>query len=336
MVIKATKKDEVRSSQSFERHVWYYYFDPSAAVQQATNHMKRAAATIISPSSEAGAGADAGESGPKRAKKLAGSVSSPSSCPLSLPGPLQEGELMHSTSTKSAHRTWLQLTPVAQQRDATKSYCSTDGSSTGWHSSVFVAAGEHTNTVHLRAKWGDMKGSRNVGAEASGYLLGVQTLARKYQQHWGGEVVFLADFLNALAWDCGGAKYNHEVLTAVYGEVSLIKKELQESGSGQASQWARIHHPGHQSDNSWYTTLNLAADNLASLGTEVDCVVPLSMLMDGTLTMPLKKRTSKGKAASQGGNKEGEKTLLDKINEAAVKLSTEAKAKNDGNAEKLK
>jgi hypothetical protein len=65
----------------------------------------------------------------------------------------------------------------------------------------------------------------------------------------------------------------------------------------RAGRWDRIHHPGHQCDDSWYTTLNLAADNLASLGTDVDCIVPLSMLMDGTLTKPL----SKGKKGEQEG-----------------------------------
>jgi len=122
-----------------------------------------------------------------------------------LPGPLKPGELMHSSSSKSAKRAWLQFTKVAEERDVSRSYCSTDGSSTGWHSAVFVGAGENTDKVHLRARHGDMKGSRNVGAEASGFLLGVQTLA-KYDKLWDN-CVFLADFLNALAWDCGGAKY---------------------------------------------------------------------------------------------------------------------------------
>ena len=41
--------------------------------------------------------------------------------------------------------------------------------------------------------------------------------------------------------------------------------------------------------------MNLAADNLASLGTEVDCIIHLEMLMDGSLTQPLAKG-KKGKA----------------------------------------
>ena len=44
-------------------------------------------------------------------------------------------------------------------------------------------------------------GSRNVGAEGAGFLLGVQTLPDDTT-----DCVFLADFLNALAWDCGAAK----------------------------------------------------------------------------------------------------------------------------------
>ena len=166
-----------------------------------------------------------------------------------LPGPLKTGQLMHSTASKTAKRDWVQLTKVVQQRDAARSYCSTDGSSTGWHSAVFVRAGENTDKVHLRTKYGDMKGSRNVGAEASGFLLGVQTLS-KYEKMWGN-CVFLADFLNALAWDCGGAKYNHEVLIAAYRQVEGIKTEMQAKGMGGTEGWDRIHHPGHQVDNSW-------------------------------------------------------------------------------------
>jgi hypothetical protein len=223
--------------------------------------------------------------------------SSSSSCCCSsgsssrLPLPLREGELMHSTSAKSAKRKWVALTEVLSCRDGTRSYCSTDGSSTGWHSAVFVPSTvEGVEPIaHLRAKWGDMKGSRNVGAEASGFLLGMQTASLpEYSNRWRN-IVFLADFLNALAWSVGGAKYNHEVLVAVYGEVNAIKlSKMQTSntssyGSKEELHWDCIHHPGHQTDTSWYTQLNQVADNLASLQLDVDVIVPLSVLTE-TLT----------------------------------------------------
>ena len=66
-------------------------------------------------------------------------------------------------------------------------------------------------------------------------------------------------------------------------------------------------------DNSWYTRLNLAADNLASLGRDVDCIVPLSLLMDGTLTRPVSKAEAKA-AAAAGTNV----SLLDAILQGGI------------------
>ena len=265
------------------------------------------------------------------------------------PLPLCEGELMHSTRAESvSRRKWLALAPRVQEREPSLSYCSCDGSSTGWHACVFVPGGfggtaekedddeggeEEEPLVHLRARWGDMKGTRNVGAEASAFLLGVQTVARHYdafpsgRKHdspgsekkgaagrgSGGEVqvktgdasgrvVFLADFLNALAWDVGAAKYKHDVLVATYAEVERVKARLRDHVSGGAGglRWSHVHHPGHQTDDSWYTHLNLAADNLASLGMEVDCRVPLSVLL-GELTARGADAADRCKAAIEKG-----------------------------------
>jgi hypothetical protein len=46
-------------------------------------------------------------------------------------------------------------------------------------------------------------------------------------------VVFLADFLNALAWapDVRAANYKHEVLVAVYGEVDGLKAGIRNAVS---------------------------------------------------------------------------------------------------------
>ena len=217
---------------------------------------------------------------------------------------LAEGQLMHSTSTKSAGlRKWLALTPTAQERDPTLSYCSSDGSSTGWHSCVFVPRSGVVGAeplARLRVRWGDMKGSRNVGAEASGFLLSMQTVAAAPPADTRN-VVFLADFLNALAWDVGAANYCHEVMTAVYGEVETLRRT---AGVGKhahpdGGRWDHVHHPGHQKDASWYTQLNLAADNLASLGMDVDCYVPLSVLRS-LMTTQGKDAAAACKAAVEG------------------------------------
>jgi hypothetical protein len=169
---------------------------------------------------------------------------------------LKSGELMHTTSGKSAQkRTWLAFTGQ-KTREVGRCYCSTDGSSTGWHACCVVPA--NSNKAFIRGKWGDMKGSRNVGAEAAGFLLGVLTLPSSTY-----DVIFLADFLNALAWDVGGANYKHEVLVSVYSQV--IKEKARRSNKGKIPlRWDHIHHPGHQKDSCWFTILNTVADNVAS------------------------------------------------------------------------
>ena len=82
--------------------------------------------------------------------------------------------VMFSTSFRSASkRAWLGFTKD-KARAANMAYVSTDGSSTGWHSCVVAAA--DAPTLLLRARHGDMQGTRNVGAEAAGFALGIETL----------------------------------------------------------------------------------------------------------------------------------------------------------------
>ena len=70
-------------------------------------------------------------------------------------------------------------------------------STTHWNLNVTPITSPHRPSP----RWTDAMGSRNVGAEGAGFLLGVQTLPDDT-----ADCVFLADFLNALAWDCGAAK----------------------------------------------------------------------------------------------------------------------------------
>jgi hypothetical protein len=159
---------------------------------------------------------------------------------------LKAGELMHTTSGDSARkRKWLAFTNK-KTREVGRCYCSTDGSSTGWHACCVVPA--NSDKAFIRGIWGDMKGSRNVGAEAAGFLLGVLTLPSD-----SNDVVFLADFLNALAWDVGGANYKHEVLVSVYSRVEAEKARRKKKGPKGAVKlrWDHIHHPGHQKDSCW-------------------------------------------------------------------------------------
>ena len=123
-----------------------------------------------------------------------------------------DGTTMYSTKAAScAKRAWLTLERDLGRRPGWM--VSTDGSSTGWHSAVLVqpAAPAGTGQLRLRAKWGDMRGTRNVGAEASGFLLGIQSLPDGV-----ASAHCLGDFLNALAFDCGSANYKHPVLVEVY------------------------------------------------------------------------------------------------------------------------
>ena len=177
---------------------------------------------------------------------------------------------MMSTSFRSAsRRNWLGYTKN-KSRTAGMAYVSTDGSSTGWHSCV-VAPADAPNTLLLRARHGDMQGTRNVGAEAAGYALGIETLPAGTRR-----ATALADFLNALAFDCGCANARHPLLVATYARVAATKAANFPDGLALE----RIHHPGHQKDDSWFTQLNRAADHLSSLGEDVSCEVPVDALAD--------------------------------------------------------
>ena len=223
------------------------------------------------------------------AASTAAAASTATALPPSLLPPLKAGERMHSTKLASAaKRKWLVHAPD-KSRDPARAYCSTDGSSSGWHAAVFVAAGADVAT--LRARWADCLGSRNVGAEAFGFSLGVETLPPTCR-----DCVFLADFLNALAWDCGAAKYKHPAIVEAFDGQNGVGAYRRRVGHTPAtSRWDHVHHPGHQTDSSWFTQLNQVADNLASCAMDVEVTVPLEVL--ASLTVQGKKATELCKAA---------------------------------------
>jgi hypothetical protein len=184
--------------------------------------------------------------------------------------PLRNGELLYSTKqTSASKRSWLAFLPpkCTMTRDSSLTYCSTDGSSTGWHGAVVVAA-DSGNAI-LRARWVDCLGSKNVGAEAHAFALGVESLPE--------EGVFLADFLNAVGWDVGAAKYQHPAIISAFG---LVRKHRSKPDVKDTKSWAHVHHSGHRLDSAscWFTVLNCVADNLCHLKTDVNVVVPIDLL----------------------------------------------------------
>ena len=203
---------------------------------------------------------------------------------------------MFSTSFKSAsRRAWLGYTKD-KARAAGMAYVSSDGSSTGWHACV-VAPADGRDTLLLRARHGDMQGTRNVGAEAAGFALGIATLPAGIAR-----ATALADFLNALAFDCGAATARHPLLAATYARVAETKAARFPDGLDLT----RVHHPGHQKDASWFTRLNRAADHLSSLREEVSCEVPVAALDElaaGVETC--RKRVAAAAAATAGADKDG-------------------------------
>ena len=189
---------------------------------------------------------------------------------------LKPNETMFSTKLESTRkRAWL-AHAKNKNREENRSYCSSDGSSTGWHSCVYVFKG--SDKARLVAKHIDHEGSRNVGAEAAGFLLAVETLPVEPEDC--KDVVFLVDFLNALAFDCGSANCKAPILVNIYKKVNQIKKTKGFTVEGKTHRWSRIHHPGHQKDYSscWFTKLNVIADYLAGYQKEIDITVDVSDL----------------------------------------------------------
>ena len=98
-----------------------------------------------------------------------------------------------------------------------------------------------------------LQGTRNVGAEASAYALGVASLLQLHPTCT--RAVMQCDFLNALAFDCAAAKCSHPLLQSIYARV----KDEFERHAKKALHVVRVHHPGHQLDHSWCRKLPLAA-----------------------------------------------------------------------------
>jgi hypothetical protein len=80
--------------------------------------------------------------------------------------------------------------------------------------------------------------------------------------------VVLCDFLNALAFDCGGANCKMPLLVKAYASLQSQRGKY-ETLTGAALKLQRVHHPGHQKDSSWFTKLNFIADHLSSLREDV-------------------------------------------------------------------
>ena len=200
--------------------------------------------------------------------------------------------VMFSTSAQSAaKRHWLALERDLSRRPGWM--VSTDGSSTGWHAAVLV--GPPGTGLRLRARWDDMQGTRNVGAEASGFLLGIESLPPGIES-----VMCLADFLNALAFDAGTANYKHPYLVEVYAKVDQEKRARFPDGLDIT----HVHHPGHQKDDSFFTRLNCCADFLASLGRDVDVILPehqLEQLAAGPAEFAARLEQAEKEALSSGG-----------------------------------
>ena len=203
--------------------------------------------------------------------------------------------LMYTTNPSSAaRRSWLALLKDKERKIDNKTiYISCDGSSTGWYACVLVTP---QNKVLLRAAYKDMEGTRNVGAEAHGYMLGIKTLLHDYtdmqegSQRYSNDLyaVIACDFLNALAFDCGGAQSHHPLLQRVYKEIDSMREIYNSTlskisnGNGCDTKGGlnliRVHHPGHQKDSSWLTHLNHIVDNLASMRRDISLAVDISML----------------------------------------------------------
>jgi hypothetical protein len=158
------------------------------------------------------------------------------------------------------------------------------------------------------------QGSKNVGAEAAAFLLGVQALPKLCN-----DVVFLADFFNSLAFEVGGANYKNEKLVEVYTQVAQEKARMKKLG---AIRWSHVHHPGHQKDTSWFTVLNLVADNIASCKMDVNVQVPVADLTN--LALPGKK----GLASC--------KSLIEKYAKAQTSAPQKQDSEEEGSSKKRK
>ena len=93
----------------------------------------------------------------------------------------------------------------------------------------------------------------------------------------------------------GAASYKHPAIVEAFeGKAGVAAHRKRMGYTPATSRWDHVHHPGHQTDSSWFTQLNQVADNLASCATDVEVTVPLEVL--ASLTVQGKKATELCKA----------------------------------------
>jgi ribonuclease HI len=126
-----------------------------------------------------------------------------------------------------------------------KVYVFTDGSIGGFGAVVV------TEVKAIRyAGVAQLTGTRNVGSEMNGLLLGLANAPKR------SNVVVVSDYLGVAAWMTGNWKIkNDEVRDQVKrAKLLIIKSQLKVS---------YCHHAGHQGDDSDFTRWNAEADRLA-------------------------------------------------------------------------
>jgi ribonuclease HI len=129
-------------------------------------------------------------------------------------------------------------------------YVFTDGSSLGGFAAVFVFPDGH---VRRQAAWVEPTGTRNVGAEMNGLLLGLKNAPL------GAKICVVSDYLGCAAWLTGAWKIKDvEVRDKVNRALGIIE--------GRDLDVVYCHHGGHQKDPSDFTRWNSEADRLATQG----------------------------------------------------------------------
>lgn len=155
---------------------------------------------------------------------------------------------VETTSERSAgmkNRPWLKLRASRACDDPAQVYAFTDGSTRGSYAAVLVRAG----VAQEEARWSPPTKTRNVGAEWSGFVLGLELAPPRVKL----TVVVDLLWIHAQLIDVRATKEPEIVEKLARAKALIAEKQLE---------LTLVHHDGHQTDASDFTRWNARADEL--------------------------------------------------------------------------
>lgn len=164
-----------------------------------------------------------------------------------------EAQSMETTAEQTAENyAWASYRADRSMSPASRVWVFTDGSTTGWCSTVIVRPGVSVLPVSKKHPKAQMA---NVQAELNGFLLGLEHVDPD------SAVTVVSDYIGIGGWMTGAWQIKNPAVEKAIERAHEIAKEKR-----LLQGMHFIHHAGHQEDVSDFTTWNTVADRLCGPG----------------------------------------------------------------------